>query len=147
MRGWEVLQNTPEGLERLFENGAEVVGAGHEELTWAPAYSKVSGELPLADLPLLNHRYWHNKGYSAARFSLTAAQAGAVKLALGATDGLQIWLNGEQVPLDGLQAIELPEGDSTITVLVKLDVATAPLRVQVEESGDIGVTLKLAAAK
>lgn len=147
VRAWEALQNTPEGLERLFENGAEVVGVGHEELTWGPAYSKINGELPLTDLPVLNHRYWHNKGYSAARFHLSAAKTGAVKFALGATDGLEIWLNGEQVPLDGLQALELPEGDSTITVLVKLDVATAPLRVQVEENGDTGVTLKLAAAK
>lgn len=147
VRGWEVLQNTPEGLERLFEDGAEVVGPGHEELTWGPAYSKINGELPLADIPVLNHRYWHNKGYSAARFALTSAKAGKVKLVSGSTEGLQFWLNGEQVAPDNLGALDVPQGDSTLTVLVKLDVATAPLRLQLEDSGDLGVSLKLAAAK
>jgi putative heme-binding domain-containing protein len=144
VRGWEVLQNTPEGLERLFQDGPEVVGAGHDELTWGPAYSTVGGELPLAELPLLNHRYWHNKGYSAARFSLTAAQAGAVNLALGVTEGLDIWVNGELIPKDQLGAVELPQGDSTVTILVRHDTATAPLRAQVQEAGETAVTLKLA---
>lgn len=144
VRGWEVLQNTPEGLERLFQDGPEVVGAGHDELTWGPAYSTVGGELPLAELPLLNHRYWHNKGYSAARFSLTAAQAGKVNLTLGVTEGLDIWVNGELIPKDQLGAVELPQGDSTVTILVRHDTATAPLRAQVQEAGETAVTLKLA---
>jgi putative heme-binding domain-containing protein len=144
VRGWEVLQNTPEGLERLFQDGPEVVSAGHGELTWGPAYSTVGGELPLAELPLLNHRYWHNKGYSAARFGLTAAQAGAVNLALGVTEGLDIWVNGEPIPKDQLGAVELPQGDSTVTILVRHDTAAAPLRAQVQEAGETAVTLKLA---
>jgi putative heme-binding domain-containing protein len=144
VRGWQVLQSTPEGLERLFQDGPEVVGAGHDELTWGPAYSTVGGELPLAELPLLNHRYWHNKGYSAARFSLTAAQAGKVNLALGGTEGLDIWVNGELIPKDQLGAVELPQGDSTVTILVRHDAATAPLRAQVQEAGETAVTLKLA---
>jgi putative heme-binding domain-containing protein len=144
VRGWQVLQNTPEGLERMFQDGAEVVGVGHEELTWGPGYSKINGELPLAELPLLNHRYWHNKGYSAARFSLSAAKAGTVNLALGATEGLEVWVNGERVVNDQLGAVEVPQGDSTVTILVRHDTAAAPLRAQVQEAGDTAVTLKLA---
>lgn len=144
VRGWEVLQNTPEGLERLFQDGPEVVGMDHAELTWGPAYSMVNGELPLAELPLLNHRYWHNKGYSAARFTVTAASAGTVKLTLGATDGLDVWVNGESVAVDALGAVPVPQGDATITLLVRHDVATAPLRAQVQDGDGTAVTLKLA---
>lgn len=146
VRAWEVLQLTPEGLERLFEDGPEIAGTGHADLTWGPAFSTVSGELPMKELPLLNHRYWHNEGYSAARFHLGAAKAGPVLLAVADTTGLDFFLNGKPIAVEDLKALSLPQGASTVTVLVRHDSATGPLRIKVESSGDTGVTLQLACA-
>ena len=63
---------------------------------------------------------------------------------LGVTEGLDIWVNGELIPKEQLGAVELPQGDSTVTILVRHDTATAPLRAQVQEAGETAVTLKLA---
>jgi len=136
VRAWESLQLTPEGLERLYQDGAEVVGPGHADLTWLPAYSLVSGDLPLGDLPVLNHRYWHNKGYSAARFRLQASGAASVFLKADAMSGVNCWVNGAPVILEGRTRISLPAGESTVVVLINRETPPEALHFALEEDPD-----------
>ena len=67
-----------------------------------------------------------------------------MNLALGGTEGLDIWVNGELIPKEQLGAVELPQGDSTVTILVRHDTAVAPLRAQVQEAGETAVSMQLA---
>ena len=147
VRAWDVLQLTPEGLERLYQDGPEIVAKDHQDLTWMPAYSTVAGDLPESEMPVLNHRYWHNEGYSAARFHLEATRAGSLSLTLPSAAGLDVFLNGAPVRSEALGALELPQGPSIVTILVRHDEASGPLRVELAGGADTGVTLRLAAGR
>ena len=63
-RRWEVIQATPENQRMLSEGGK----LGSPTYVWGPAYSKVSGELPLADVPALHLRHGKSEP-TAVRFA------------------------------------------------------------------------------
>ncbi|MFT4548369.1 MAG: putative heme-binding domain-containing protein [Verrucomicrobiales bacterium] len=60
-----------------------------ETAAWLPAYSKVDGTLPPADMPDGNAVFV--RGY------VNVQVAGSVRLQLNATDGLELWIDGKQI--------------------------------------------------
>src|SRR5213076_2200268 len=51
VRRWEALAATPEARHLLERGGPEAAAGGTPGLVWEPAYSTVTGVLPLADVP------------------------------------------------------------------------------------------------
>jgi putative heme-binding domain-containing protein len=103
-----------------------------KDLQWAPAYSRVGGEMPVEDLP--KWRIGQGEFQAVARFDLDCTTAGKAKLVFGDTTGLQLWLDG--VPLEASKevAVDLVVGIHAVTVHVKLDQRKAPLRVELAEA-------------
>jgi len=101
------------------------------DLTWAPAYSAVSGDLPLADL--LKWRLGKGPEQAVARFALDCTTAGKVKLTFGDVSGLSVWLDGTPLNADKDVIADLSTGTHFVTVHVKLDVRKTPLRVELDD--------------
>jgi len=144
VRTWEVLQNSPVIMQRLFQSGPELVAADHEELVWAPAYATVAGGIPVAEFPKVEHRYWMNKGYSAARFKVTSSEAGTVYLkAPGAAD-VACWVNGERIALEERTPLTLPAGESTVVLLIDHEKAPETLRFSLEDDPESTAAVRIA---
>lgn len=144
VRTWEVLQSSPDIAQRLLQSGPEVVAVDHEELVWAPAYSTVAGVMPVSELPKVIHYYWVNEGYSAARFTLSASEAGTVFLkAPGAAD-IACWVNGERVVLAERTALTLPAGESTVVVLIDHEKAPEALQFSLEDDPASSAVVQIA---
>jgi putative heme-binding domain-containing protein len=129
---WRVLTGVSEALRQNVPESIQV----HTELLnaepqrWVPAYSLVSGELPLVELtapagsPVL---------YLMGEIEPSAV--GAVAVRLDAPDGVALWLNSRPVPLEGSEA--------------RLDVATGLQRLifRVDTAARKSQTLRVEVAK
>ena len=101
------------------------------DLTWAPAYTTVFGDLPLADL----QRWRIGKGeeQAVARFALDCTTAGKAKLRFGDVTGLSLWLDGTPLEADKEMVVDLSAGLHAVTIHVKLDVRKMPLRAELDD--------------
>jgi putative heme-binding domain-containing protein len=102
-----------------------------KDLQWAPSYSRVSGEMPLEDLP--KWKIGTGEFQAVARFDLDCTTAGKAKLLFGDTTGLQLWLDGTPLEAGKEVTVDLTAGVHTVTVNVKLDQRKAPLRAELAE--------------
>ncbi|MEO2091844.1 MAG: PVC-type heme-binding CxxCH protein, partial [Gemmataceae bacterium] len=102
-----------------------------KDLQWAAAYSRVSGDLPVEDLP--KWKIGQGEFQAVARFDLDCTTAGKAKLVFGDTTGLQLWLDGTPLEAGKEVTVDLSAGLHTVTVHVKLDQRKAPLRAELAE--------------
>ena len=88
-----------------------------ETLEWAPRYSYVSGDLPLADVPKLNFR--PNRALSLLRFELRVSTAGKIGLRFNSVGGFELFADGYQLELPEQETeVELPAGNHWITLVL-----------------------------
>jgi putative heme-binding domain-containing protein len=116
-----------------------------KDLQWAPAYSRVSGELPVEDLP--KWRIGQGEFQAVARFDLDCTTAGKAKLVFGNTAGLQVWLDGVPVDVAKEVTVDLGVGVHTVTVHVKLDQRKTPLRAELAEVKDSPARVRIVGGK
>ena len=139
-RRWQVLEPTPAAYTELIRwgiqtvakaGGTESAGGGYGStgvgvLTWSPAYSRVSGVLPLADLPAL--KFGPRAGSSAGigqtgftRTQIDVSTPGRVRLVLNSAKGLSIWLDGTTVDPKTALDLDLSAGVHTLSFAVNLE--------------------------
>ncbi|MEZ5387071.1 MAG: hypothetical protein R3F13_16305 [Prosthecobacter sp.] len=87
---------------------------------WQIMFSKVSGELPLADLPPAQRMYpWFPK---IAQFGLKLDNEGKVKLGFSSVDGIVVAVDDAELKeLSTEQTLDLPAGTHRISILVTRD--------------------------
>ena len=91
MRRWQVLPNTPDSFRGVRHGDLDLV-LKNEQLKWNPAYSQVSGSLPIAELPffeLSNHTT-----QTLLRFQLDVTTAGPFELLLPGEGIFRLWVEG-----------------------------------------------------
>jgi len=111
IRKWRVI-SAPQNVELPSDNAA-----------WSPAYSKVNGELPLADFP--------NGERILARGFVNVLAAGAAELELNSAKGLAIWLDGKRIQ-DLRAPIKLEKGRRVLTFEVNVEQREVGLRVELK---------------
>lgn len=109
-RTWRMLKPVPADLAGPLppEAGRRLMSDGG--LTWQPAYSAVSGELPAADL-----------GSGPVAFVQTRFEVGTpgkVLLRLNSALGLTLWIDGESMPLAEQTEVDLRRGMRVLTFRV-----------------------------
>jgi putative heme-binding domain-containing protein len=132
VRQWEALQPTPEAIHAINRTSFRTAATGDAALKWGPAYTKVSGKLPLADLPML--RVGHELGDTAfVRFALEVSTAGKVRLRFNSAAALTLWVDGD--PRDAAAAVDLdlPKGQHMVTVAIALRERRGALRCELED--------------
>lgn len=121
VRHWNVMSATNEAAYRLRRTSHTQATTDDTAFTWKPAYSKVSGELPLSDLPEVGIRRRSEKGtygFSFAYFDIEVTQPGQVGLSMNETTGLELWVNSDPLKVKPFVQTELNKGKHRITISV-----------------------------
>ena len=134
VRQWHALADQEELVTKIRENGLDYVVQEDTKKYRQPAYSKVSGELPVEELPLL--ALDSNQCYSFVTFDVEVLSAGNVSLSFKATQGMTAWVGQEPIPLskDGI-VVELPKGIHPYTIAIDRGVyGNTPLQIHLQEA-------------
>ena len=131
-RRWQLLTFTPEARTRLNRSSFDTAATDDPALTWEPAYSLVSGNLPLANLP----QFVVHEGNAPATFLRTEIEVttpGKVKLAVNNATGVAFWLDGKSLPLAAATELDLPTGKHRLTFAVDRKQRSDALRVELHD--------------
>ena len=135
VRRWQVLEDTPAARACLAQ--APAACPSGSAITWAPAYGRVSGDLPLDAMPAIELK--KTPGPQAARLGFVRCQvetsaAGKVKVRLNATAGLTLWVDGVPAQLTEETVLHLKAGLHTFTFGFDPGRRRGGLRCQVEDA-------------
>ena len=143
LRTWRVLgDEQPWGeLSRTMRaNGMGHAAQRPDALPWSDVYSRVSGDLPLADLPRIG--YFGGQKYVVLQSPLVRDAAGPATLTFDDPAGVSVWHAGQRYDLDALMSentegppaltLDFPAGETVLTFAVDADVHGDALRVEVE---------------
>lgn len=126
VRTWRVLSNSEANAHTLRRTGFHTDAVANAGLEWQPAYSLVSGELPLAGLPTIRAR-GDQPVITAVQFDLVVSTPGEVALGFDSPEGLSIWIDGEPIAAEERIAQHLDRGTHTVTLVVDIAQRSAPL--------------------
>ena len=133
VRRWRVLEADRDVSATLRGQALGYAGREPQKLPWRPAYSTVSGELPLADLPIVN--YFAGQKFRMMQFELEVMRGGSLMLQYPTAAGVSMWIGPQKVEIDKPQVkLDLPAGRHTITVAVEEGVYPYPsLKVELAD--------------
>jgi hypothetical protein len=131
VRRWQVLEPTREAQALLARTRFASAAGNDPALTWAPAYSKVSGTLPPDAIPAVL------KKVSFVRCQLDASTGGKVKVLLNSSKGLTLWLDKEPIEAREEIVLDLTAGVHTLTFALDLNKRPEGLRC---ELGDVSAS-------
>lgn len=134
VRRWQTLADNEEIVKQIRNNGLDYAVKEETGMRWNPAYSKVSGGLPLAELPVI--ALDADRKYSFIKFEVEVLSAGNVKLSFDSTEGTSVWVNQEPQNImdDGIIA-DLSEGIHRFTLAIDRNVREeGPLRIQLQDA-------------
>jgi putative heme-binding domain-containing protein len=124
VRRWQVLEPTQAAHGLLQGTSFAAATGNNPALQWLPAYSRVSGELPIDALPRFAFRKWMTQEidtYGFVRCQVETAVAAQGVLKLDSTTGLRLWLDSEPVQLAKATPLTIRPGRHTLTFVVDLD--------------------------
>ena len=117
VRKWEYVDGTGTNTERFRRTRIAVAAEKENGLAWTPMYSKVSGELPLAELP--KYSVWQNtEPQSVIRCHLDVTAAGKVGFKLNDATGLTVFVDGKPVTPKAEFEADVPTGQIAVTMIV-----------------------------
>lgn len=106
VRRWESLTGDNQTTAKMLANRS--FPAKGKGITTRPVYSKVSGALPLDELPEPENG---SKRVSIVRFEIDVMTQGMVSLAFNATAAITAWTAGKPVKLtDSGMVVDVPQG-------------------------------------
>lgn len=129
VRRWQVLEPSAETLHSLQRQGMVAVAHPQPTWTWGPAYSLVSGLLPLDALPPLKPSA-ETPRFGVVRCQVEVTTPGQVRLRLNSPDALELWVDQAKTDPAGTIDLTLSSGTHTLTFLVDLDQRADGLRCE-----------------
>ena len=128
-RRWKALVWTPDGNRRLNRTSFDTAATNDPALTWRPAYSLVSGKLPLVELAKLTpHRNLDPTSF--VRCQLEVTSAGRFDLNVNSHDGLQFWVDGKPTTISRSTVLNLDRGMHSLTLGINRRSRTEPVRLE-----------------
>ncbi len=132
VRRWQVIEPANENLNLFRRTRVSAAAEADNPFAWSPAYSLVSGDLPLAELPKFT--VWNNTAeQSVVRFQLDVTTAGAAKLKFNSVAGLSLYVGTTPVEPKAETLLDLKTGIQTVTVLIDRSKRTEDVRVELED--------------
>lgn len=133
VRRWQVVEPSGENLNRFRRTRVSVAAENPADFAWTPAYAKVSGELPLAEVP--RFVVWNDTGaQSVVRCQLDVSAGGPVKLLLNSPDGVSLFVGGSPAEAKAETVVDLKPGPQVLTLVIDRTKRSAGLRVEVEDA-------------
>jgi putative heme-binding domain-containing protein len=132
VRRWQVIDATPANLNMFRRTRVSAAAEGDNPFAWSSTYGKVSGDLPLAELPKFT--VWNDTApQSVIRFQLDVTAAGTAKLKLNATTGLTVYLGNTPIEPKAETILDLKTGTQTVTILIDRSKRTEDLRIELDD--------------
>jgi putative heme-binding domain-containing protein len=117
VRRWRVLEPTPKEAAAMSHNGLDSALESGVLRSWTPAYSLVSGLLPIEALKPIKS-YQGLLGMAGADIEVTTP--GPLKLTFNSIEGMKLWIDGNKVEPKSEVVLNLPTGVHTVTLGVDL---------------------------
>lgn len=133
VRRWRTINGDKEWNEQIRQQGIGYVVEENAKNRLSAMYSRVSGELPLEELPVVEAGA--DKPYSFVQFEVEVLTAGNIKLLLNSAEGVSLWSQGKPLPLAGKEAAtELEKGIQTFILGIDRKMRSeGSLSIQVED--------------
>jgi putative heme-binding domain-containing protein len=144
-RRWQFLDpNHPELSSLLGSNPAAVVT--HAGLQWLPAYSRVSGNLPLQELPTVIYPIGQVR-VNFVRTQIDVTTGGKVALAIQAPAGSSLWIDGQSLDIGPEVEVNLPPGQHTVVFRVENRGGDETLRIELKDVAGSAAQARFSAGK
>jgi putative heme-binding domain-containing protein len=132
VRRYQAIDASPANLNLFRRTRVSAAAEADNPFAWLSAYSKVSGDLPLSELPKFT--VWNDTAaQSVVRFQLDVTTAGAAKLKFNAVAGLTVYVGNQPVEPKAETVLDLKAGVQTVTVLIDRSKRTDDLRVELDD--------------
>jgi putative heme-binding domain-containing protein len=132
VRRWQVIDPTPANLKLFRRTRDSATAEADNPFTWSGAYSKVSGDLPLAELPKFT--VWADTAQqSVIRFQLDVTTAGAAKLKFSSIAGLTVYVGNTPIEPKAETVLDLKTGVQTVTILIDRSKRTEDVRIELDD--------------
>ena len=129
VRRWQMIDPTPAATNVFRRERVTAVVEKPTQFTWPSAYTRVSGDLPLADLP--SFVVWNGSDpLSVVRFELKATVEGPAALKWNAVEGLSVYVGEKSVEAKPETTIDVKTGTTVVTVVVDRSKRKADLRCE-----------------
>jgi len=132
VRRWRAINGNKDWQAQIRQGGIQHVVKEDAKNSLLPIYSKVSGEIPLEELPIVETG--SNK-YSFVQFEIEVLTEGNVGLLFNSTEGITAWAGQKPLPLDDKGAItDMPKGIRSVTLAIDRSARTVPISIQVQDA-------------
>jgi len=132
VRRWQVIEATNANLDLFRRTRVSAAVEADNPFIWSPAYSKVSGELPLGELPKFS--VWSNTAaQTVLRFQLDVTTPGSIKLKFNSVAGLSVYVGNAPVEVKPDTVLDLKSGVQTVTVIIDRSNRTDDLRIELDD--------------
>ncbi len=117
VRHWETIAPSDEINKKVRTEGVAALGKEDKKITTYAVYSKVSGDLPIEELPVIEGA--SNKRYSAVKFKVEVLSKGNVQFAVNSTSGITGYQGQQSFKVDekGI-TLHLTPGTYQITLVI-----------------------------
>ncbi|MFC4874202.1 PVC-type heme-binding CxxCH protein [Negadavirga shengliensis] len=121
VRRWRAVSGNEALISKLRERGLAHMVDPDTKLNLLPFYSKVAGDLPLEELPIM--KIGDGQQISVIRFEIEVLRQGNVQLAFNFNEGITAWSGQQQLQLgDHHATADLTQGRHEITVAIDRNV-------------------------
>ncbi|TDB67359.1 PVC-type heme-binding CxxCH protein [Arundinibacter roseus] len=143
IRNWKTISPTLGTRQSVAAEGPVYIAKISARSAFFPVFSKVAGDVPMADLPIIDAGT--NKKYSFVRFDLEVVSAGVLALEFNSSAGISAWVMGKEVKLQNkLLSTNLPVGVHTFTVSIDRGVfVEESLKIQLQDAPSGGAQTRL----
>lgn len=142
VRRWEFVVDDKAMTEKVSDEGAGYVINENAKIAFSPIYSKVSGELPIEELPVIGKS---NKPYSFVKFGVEVLSAGVVSFSMNSIAGITAWLGQKPITLSGENiVVNLPPGMHEIMLVIDRDKRRqGALKIELTDAGGSSAQARL----
>jgi hypothetical protein len=127
-----VIEPTNANLNAFRRGRVSTAAEPENPFAWSPAYSLVSGDLPLAPLPKFT--VWNDTAaQTVMRFQLDVTTAGTAKLKINSVAGLSLYLGATPVEPKAETVLDLKAGVQTVTLIIDRSRRTEDVRVELDD--------------
>jgi putative heme-binding domain-containing protein len=150
VRRWQVLEPNKPARDLLARTRVGSAALPHPGLSWIPTYSKVSGDLPVPDLPnFVSHKPDTTEvdRVAVVRCQFEASGMGQVQLTVNQENGLGLWLDGSPIDAAKRQVVNLTSGKHTLTIAVNLAQRQTDLRCEIDDAAGSAAHVRVVGGK
>ncbi|MCF2494464.1 PVC-type heme-binding CxxCH protein [Dyadobacter chenhuakuii] len=144
VRRWETVTADKQTANRMSEGAFTVTKSS--KVIYAPVYSKVSGELPLDEVPVVETTA--GKSFSVVRFEIEVLTKGSVTLTSNISNGITAYIAGKPVKMSGDNiTTNLTPGIQQVTLVIdRSAVKDVGLKIALKDA-DAGAQTRLRMGK